>query len=96
MIRDFLLSLGAARRGQSGAHRTVEARKIDIPGGVASQLEDLGGEVLEDGGEVDGRAGTDSLGVVALAQHAVDTTDRELKSGLGRARLSLGIARGLS
>lgn len=40
---------------------------------------DLDGLVFEDGGEVDGCAGADALGV------AVDPADRELEAGLDRA-----------
>lgn len=54
-----------------------------VAGGVASQLENLSGEVLEDGGEVDGSASTDTLGVVALAEETVDTTNGEGQTGLG-------------
>lgn len=55
-----------------------------VAGGVASQLENLGSEVLKDGGEVDGGTGTDTLGVVALAEQTVDTADGESQTGLGR------------
>ena len=34
--------------------------------------------------------GTDALSVVAAAEETVDTTDGELKAGLGRTRLGLG------
>ena len=30
---------------------------LEILGGISCQLEDLGGEILEDGGAVDGRGG---------------------------------------
>ena len=52
---------------------------------VAGQLEDFSREVLKDGGEVDGSTGTDTLGVVALAEQTVDTTDGESETSLGRA-----------
>jgi len=55
-----------------------------VAGGVASQLEDFGREVLKDGSEVDGSTGTDTLSIVALAEETVDTTDREGETGLGR------------
>ena len=58
-----------------------------VTGGVASQLENLGSEVLEDGGQVDGGTGTDTLSVVALAEQTVDTTDRERETGLGRTAI---------
>lgn len=54
-----------------------------VTGSVASQLENLSREVLEDGGQVDGGTGTDTLGVVALAEKTVDTTDGERQTGLG-------------
>jgi hypothetical protein len=56
-----------------------------VAGSVTGQLEDLSREVLKDGGEVDGSTGTDTLGVVALAEQTVDTTDGESETGLGRA-----------
>lgn len=37
-----------------------------VAGGVASKLENLGSQVLEDGREVDGRTSTNTLGVVTL------------------------------
>jgi hypothetical protein len=55
-----------------------------VAGSVTGQLEDLSREVLKDGGEVDGSTGTDTLGVVALAEQTVDTTDGESETGLGR------------
>ena len=39
-----------------------------VTGGVASQLQDLSGEVFHHGGEVDRGTGTDPLGVVTLAE----------------------------
>ena len=42
----------------------------------------LTSEVLEDGGEIDGRSSTDTFCVATLAEVAGDTTYRELKSGL--------------
>ena len=62
-----------------------------VTGSVAGQLENFGGEVLHDGGQVDRSAGTDSLGVVALAQQTVDTADRELETGPRRPRLCLSL-----
>ncbi|XP_008482967.2 uncharacterized protein LOC103519656 [Diaphorina citri] len=52
--------------------------------GVAGQLENFSGQILHDGGQVDGSAGSDALGVVALAQETVDSSDGELESGTGR------------
>ena len=55
-----------------------------VASGVTGQLEDLSGEVLENGGEVDRSTGTNTLSVVALAQETVNTTDGEGETGLGR------------
>ena len=52
-----------------------------VLGGVACQLEDLSGEVLEDGCEVDGGSGTDSLGVVSMSEESADSADWDLKTG---------------
>jgi hypothetical protein len=46
----------------------------------------LGGEVLEDGGEVDGGAGADALGVASLLEVATDAADGELQPRLDGAR----------
>ena len=65
-----------------------------VASGVASQLEDFGSKILQNGSEVDGSAGTNTLGVVALAEETVDTTNRERETGLGRTGLRvLGAAR---
>lgn len=54
-----------------------------VTGGVTSQLEDFSSEVLEDSSQVDGSTGTNTLGVVALAEQTVDTTNGEGQTGLG-------------
>ena len=56
-----------------------------VASGVASKLEDFGSQVLKDGSEVDGSAGTDTLSVVALAEETVDTANGECETSLGRA-----------
>ena len=54
-----------------------------VTGSIACKLEHFGGQVLKDGSQVDGGSGTNTLGVVALAEETVDTSDGELKSGAG-------------
>jgi hypothetical protein len=61
-------------RHESGTHFSVA--------GWGNGGSDLGGEVLEDSGEVDGGAGADALGVAALLEVATDTADGELEAGL--------------
>ena len=53
--------------------------------GVTSELEDLGGEVLKDGGKVHRSTGTDAGGVLAFLQESADSADRELETSLGRS-----------
>jgi hypothetical protein len=52
-----------------------------IASGIAGKLEDFGGEIFKDGGEVDWSTSTDTLSVVALSQETVDTADRECETG---------------
>ena len=69
-----------------------DAVLLVVTGGVAGQLEDLGGEVLHGGGQVHGGAGTDGLRVEALLEVARDTADGELEASLGGTRDGLGLA----
>ena len=62
-----------------------------VTGSVASQLEDLSGEVLHDGGQIDGGSGTNTGGVVTLPQETVDTAHGELESSTAGAGLGLGL-----
>jgi hypothetical protein len=66
-----------------------DSRLLVVAGGVAGQLEHLCGQVLHDRRQVDGGAGPDSLGVVALAQQSVDPADGKLKTGATRPTLRL-------
>jgi len=54
-----------------------------VAGSVASQLEDFGSEVLQNSSEVDGSTSTNTLGVVALAEKTVDTTNWECETSFG-------------
>jgi len=60
-----------------------------VTSSVASQLKNFGREVLENGSQIDGSAGTDSLGVVALSEKTVDTTYGESQTGLGGSGLCI-------
>lgn len=60
-----------------------------VSSSVSGQLEDFSSEVLKDGSQVDGGARTSTLGVVALAEETMNTTDGELESGLLRTRSGL-------
>ena len=62
-----------------------------VAGGVAGQLEDFGGEVLEDSRHVDGGASAEAVSNLHATQVTGDTTDRELEPGLGRARSALAL-----
>ena len=65
----------------------VDASLLVVSGGVASEFADLGCEILKDGSQVDGSAGTDSIGPVAVAEHSVDSANRELKPRSRRSAL---------
>lgn len=64
-----------------------------VTSSIASQLEDLGCEVLEDSGQVDRSAGTNTLSVVALAKQTMDTTDRECQTGLGGTAVKSNVSK---
>jgi len=66
-----------------------DTRLLVIAGGVTCQLENFGGEVLKNCGEVNWSAGTDPLRVVALPQETVNTADRECQTSLRRPRLGI-------
>ena len=68
----------------------VDSRLFVVSGGVASELDDFGGQVLEDSGQVDGSTGANSVGPVASSKHSVDSADGELESGSARSRLLCG------
>lgn len=54
-----------------------------VTSGVTSQLQNFSSQVLQNCSEVDGSTGTNTLGVVALAQQTVDTANREGQASLG-------------
>ena len=66
-----------------------DAGLLVVAGGVAGKLEDFGAEVFHDSGEVHGGTTTNTGGVAAKLQVAGDTSDGELKSGLGTAASAL-------
>lgn len=57
----------------------IDTLDVHVLGGVSSELQQFGGQVLQDGSAVDGGGSsntTSSMG--SLLQETVDTTDREL------------------
>ena len=66
-----------------------DAGLLVVAGGVAGELKNLGGEVLEDRGEVHGGTGADAGGVLAGLEVARDAADGELEARLGGAADSL-------
>jgi hypothetical protein len=55
-----------------------------VTSGVTSKLKNFSSEVLENGSEVHGGTGTDTLSVVALAEQTVNTTNGEGQTSLRR------------
>ena len=64
-----------------------DPRLFVVTSSIASQLEDLSSQVFHDSSQVDGSSGTHSLGIVALTEQTVDTTDGELESSPAAAGL---------
>ena len=62
-----------------------------VTGSVASQLEDLSSEVLEDGSQVDRGTSTHPLGIVAFAEESVDSANGELKTSAAGSALCLSL-----
>ena len=62
-----------------------DAALLVVTGGVACELKDLGGKVLEDGGEVHWGTSANTGSIAAGAEVAVDAAHRELEAGLCRA-----------
>ena len=69
-----------------------DAVLLVVLGGVASELQKLGRQILKDGRHVDRSASTDTTGEAALLQVARKTSDGEGEASLGGAALG---ARGL-
>ena len=58
-----------------------------VTGSITCKLENLSCEVLHDGSQVDWGTSTYTLGIVALAEESVDTSDGELKTSPGATGL---------
>ena len=76
-----LLVVPDGEKDESGG----DSRSLVILSGVSGELEELSGEVLEDGGQVDWCTGSDSLGVSALTEVSGDPADWEGDAGSHRA-----------
>lgn len=88
----------------------IDTGLLVVTGGVSGQLQNFSSQVLKNGSNIDWGSGSDAkqrdklesikmnlpLGVVSLAQQAVQTTDWELKSSTARARLGFSAGLGLS
>jgi len=88
--RQKLVQLFVVTDGQLQVTRDDPSLLV-VASGVSGQLENFSGQILHDGGQVDGGSGTDTFGVATFAQHTVDTTDGELKSGPARTGLGLSL-----
>ncbi len=69
--------------GKSDVTRDDTALLV-VTSGVSGEFEDLGTEVFKDSSKVDGGSGSHTGGVLSLTEVTSDTTDRELKTSLGR------------
>ena len=64
-----------------------DSRFLVVTGSVASEFKNLSSEVLHDGSQVDWCTSAYTLGIVALAEETVDTSNWELKSSPGASGL---------
>ena len=69
-----------------------DPRLLVITGSVASQLQDLSGQVLEYGCQVDWGTASNSRSVVSFPQVSVHTANGELKSSPEGSGLALGLS----
>ncbi|CAG5946272.1 unnamed protein product [Menidia menidia] len=80
------------------AHGQLQVARDDpsllvVAGRVAGQLQDLGGQVLQDGRQVHGGSGPDALRVVSFTQQPVHAAHGELEPRTGGAGGILGSSR---
>ena len=62
-----------------------------VSSSVACQFQNFSCQVLEDGSQVHGGTGSDTFGVVALAQKTVDSANGELQTGTAGSALCLSL-----
>lgn len=79
LVQFFIVSDGKLQVSRNDTSLLV------VSGGVASQFEDFGSEILKHGCKIDGSTSTDSLGIVAFSEKSVNTTDWECETSLGRS-----------
>ena len=60
-----------------------DAGLLVVTGGVTGQLQDLSGQILKHGSQVDWSSGSDAMSIVALAKKSVHTANGELEPGTG-------------
>jgi hypothetical protein len=80
-VSEQLVQLFIVSNGQLQVTRN-DTSLLVVTSSVSSQFENFSHEVFQDGSEVNGSTGTNTLSVVSLAEQSVDTTDRELQTGL--------------
>ena len=61
-----------------------------VTGSVASQLKDLGSQVLQDSGKEDGSSRSNAAGIASFLQDALDSSDWELELRFGTLADLLG------
>ena len=69
----------------------VDPLLLVVPGSVTSELEDLGSEVLHDGGEVDRGSSSNTVGVATFTKKTMDPSHRELKTSTAGPGLPGGL-----
>ena len=68
-----------------------DPRLLVVTGSISRQFQDFGGQVFQNGSQVDGSAGSDTFSVIAFAEQTMDSAHRKLKSSAVGAALCLGL-----
>ena len=88
--REQLVQLLVVADGQLEMSRDYPSFLV-VPCGIACQLQDFSGQVLEHCGQVHGCSGSDTLGIIAFSQESVNSSDGELKTSTTGSGLALSL-----
>ena len=69
----------------------VDSGLFVVTSGVSGQLQHFSSKIFHHCSQVNWGASTNAFGIVAFAQHSVDTTDRELETSTAAAALCLSL-----
>lgn len=59
-----------------------DTRLLVVTGSISCQLQNLGSQIFQDSGQIDGSTGTNTLCVVALPKKTMNTSDGKRQASL--------------